>query len=413
MANKTICALTYGDTHVFTLPYGECSTAAATAAKVVAVQDGKFSLEKGARVCVKFTVTNTAAVGSLTLNVSGTGAKAIKYRGGNLGSAGYLAANRIYEFVYDGTDWELIGDINTNTTYSAATTSKAGLMSAEDKTKLDSISSNELSGLNKYWWRRCTLQKTNEVGPKTTIAVYMSNSSGYTNTYLTYSSDIVTDFNSLEITLATPTSKTASFYYSNPGALSAAYGKYTLYGNSAYLIGNNYTASSSDAYAYVVYLDAYKITPKILRGDWEYLSSDSSTTYPVGESGGYFYECLGLPYDNARHAPKIEEGYYIGTGTTGESNPCSLTFNFIPKVVFIFPVNYTNSKNGLLFMNGIARFDGFGTFYHSSGSQFSEHCVVSWNGNTVSWYSVEHTNSELAAIQHNVTNKKYLYLAIG
>lgn len=37
MANKAICALTYGDTHVFTLPYGECSTAAATAAKVVAV----------------------------------------------------------------------------------------------------------------------------------------------------------------------------------------------------------------------------------------------------------------------------------------------------------------------------------------------------------------------------------------
>ena len=123
MANKAICALTYGDTHVFTLPYGECSTAAATAAKTVAVQGGKFSLETGARVAVKFTVTNTAS--SPTLNVSGTGAKAIMYRGSAI-SAGYLAANRVYDFIYDGTDWELIGDIDTNTANSTGTTNKTG-----------------------------------------------------------------------------------------------------------------------------------------------------------------------------------------------------------------------------------------------------------------------------------------------
>lgn len=119
MANKTICALTYGDTHVFTLPYGTCSTAAATAAKTVAVQDGKFSLETGARVAIKFTVTNTAA--SPTLNVSGTGAKNIFYRGSAI-SAGYLAAKRVYEFIYDGTNWELIGDVDTNTTTTASST---------------------------------------------------------------------------------------------------------------------------------------------------------------------------------------------------------------------------------------------------------------------------------------------------
>ena len=74
----------------------------------------------GARVTVKFTVTNTAA--SPTLNVNGTGAKAIKYRGSTI-STGYLAANRVYEFVYDGTDYLFMGDINidTNTTYKAGT----------------------------------------------------------------------------------------------------------------------------------------------------------------------------------------------------------------------------------------------------------------------------------------------------
>lgn len=105
--------------------FSTCSTAAATAAKVVSCTG--FVLGTGARITVKFTVTNTAA--NPTLNVNSTGAKAIMYRGSAI-SAGYLAANRVYEFVYDGTDWELVGDINTdaNTTYTTATSSKAGLV---------------------------------------------------------------------------------------------------------------------------------------------------------------------------------------------------------------------------------------------------------------------------------------------
>ena len=96
--------------------FGTCSTAAGTAAKVVSLTN--FTLVTGARITIKFTVTNTAA--SPTLNVNGTGAKPIVYRGSAI-AAGYLAANRVYEFVYDGTNYALVGDIdtNTNTTYSA------------------------------------------------------------------------------------------------------------------------------------------------------------------------------------------------------------------------------------------------------------------------------------------------------
>ena len=95
--------------------FGTCSTEAATAAKVVSVAN--FVLATGSEVTVQFTVTNTAA--SPTLNVNGTGAKAIVYRNAAI-SAGYLAANRVYKFVYDGTNYELIGDIDTNTKYTAA-----------------------------------------------------------------------------------------------------------------------------------------------------------------------------------------------------------------------------------------------------------------------------------------------------
>ena len=104
--------------------YGTCSTAAGTAAKTVACAG--FVRVTGARICVKFAVTNTAPYP--TLNVNSTGAAQIYYRGGTI-VAGTLAANRTYEFVYNGTQYELVGDVDSNTTYSAftgATASAAG-----------------------------------------------------------------------------------------------------------------------------------------------------------------------------------------------------------------------------------------------------------------------------------------------
>lgn len=104
--------------------YATCSTVAATAAKTVELAN--FTLTTGSKITIKFTVTNTAA--SPTLNVNSTGAKAIMYRGTAI-SAGYLAANRVYEFTYDGTNWQLVGDINTDTnnkvTNTLNTTAKA------------------------------------------------------------------------------------------------------------------------------------------------------------------------------------------------------------------------------------------------------------------------------------------------
>lgn len=98
--------------------YGVCSTAAATATKDVACTG--FSLEVGAWIAVKFSVTNTAAIGSLQLNVNSTGAKPIKYRDGNVTTSSVLSAGRVYLFVYDGTNYNIVGDLDSNTTYTNA-----------------------------------------------------------------------------------------------------------------------------------------------------------------------------------------------------------------------------------------------------------------------------------------------------
>lgn len=110
MANL-IDSLKWGEIQgVFTLPYATCSTAAGTAAKTADVTN--FALEVGARILIKFATTNSAT--SPTLNINNLGAKPIWYRGSAI-SASTLAANRTYEFVYNGTQWELIGDLDTDT----------------------------------------------------------------------------------------------------------------------------------------------------------------------------------------------------------------------------------------------------------------------------------------------------------
>lgn len=127
--------------------YGECSTAANTAAKAVTIcTDGDttntaFTLIKGVSVQVKFTVTNTAA--SPTLNVNGSGAKAIYYNGAAI-TAGYLKVNKVYQFVYNGTQWDLVGDIDTNTTYTLPTASSSTLGGVKIGSNL-SISNGVLS----------------------------------------------------------------------------------------------------------------------------------------------------------------------------------------------------------------------------------------------------------------------------
>ena len=120
--------------------FGNCPTEYTTAAKTVSITDGTFSLEEGARVIVKFSnIANTAD--NPTLNVANTGAKNIFHKGVKITTdktKALLAG--ICDFIYDGTNWHLIGGnyIDTNTTYSdfvkSGPNAKSGLVPAPDKT---------------------------------------------------------------------------------------------------------------------------------------------------------------------------------------------------------------------------------------------------------------------------------------
>ena len=86
--------------------YAVCSTPAATVEKIVSCSG--FSLSTGARITIKFAVTNTAD--NPTLNVNNTGAKAIYYRGYAI-VASALQVNSIYDFIYDGIYYQIVGSV--------------------------------------------------------------------------------------------------------------------------------------------------------------------------------------------------------------------------------------------------------------------------------------------------------------
>lgn len=121
--NNTTKPLGKGSTPRFFV--GTCDTAANTAAKVVTCQEYD-TLTAGDVIFVKFTNTNSAAVGNITLNVNGSGAKGVKVRYN--GDATYngtiyanmIAANQTVMFTYDGNGWILMTPMLYNSQYSTA-----------------------------------------------------------------------------------------------------------------------------------------------------------------------------------------------------------------------------------------------------------------------------------------------------
>lgn len=85
--------------------YATCGTASATVAKVAMLAAGKLTLKAGATVAVRFTYANNAA--SPTLNVGGTGAKAIYTQGVRYA---YWEAGATVVFTYDGTYWRVASE---------------------------------------------------------------------------------------------------------------------------------------------------------------------------------------------------------------------------------------------------------------------------------------------------------------
>ena len=102
---------------------------------------------------------------------------------------------------------------------------------------------------------------------------------------------------------------------------------------------------------------------------------------------------------------KIATGSYVGTGTDNADNPSSLTFDFEPKVVFIYATS-SIMCGGHGYYTPAVFIRGCYITVMTSNQNYKE-LYTTWNGNTVSWYDASTSNVL------NNPSKTYRYVAIG
>lgn len=118
-------------------------------------------------------------------------------------------------------------------------------------------------------------------------------------------------------------------------------------------------------------------------------------------------------WGNAIPAVKLETGSYTGTGTSGSSNPNTLTFPFTPKIVFIAMQDGSQGISGRIFQS-FPWIYGTNQGVASYGEDQIEIGInnLSWDGTTLKWYSS--AGSLVGAdYQLNKNGVTYLYVAIG
>jgi len=112
--------------------------------------------------------------------------------------------------------------------------------------------------------------------------------------------------------------------------------------------------------------------------------------------------------DTSIPVPKIETGSYVGTGTSGASNPNTLTFPFEPKVVFVTNTNQSSLPSRYFItplIQGVTQASSISGTSNNTGTVYT--IVADWTNESVSWYGTNANN------QLNTSGQTYSYIAIG
>ena len=153
-------------------------------------------------------------------------------------------------------------------------------------------------------------------------------------------------------------------------------------------------------------------------------TEDKNTYYEgyVDQSGWTYFEFFEETHDKIGF---VETGYYVGTGESGELSPNSLTFDFVPKLIFLFDsggrphIQYDFDRYDSTPIYGLCsslttKFEKdklFNSPHYLSDYRGSIFAKKSEDGKTISWY-IEGKGVGGEA-QHNKAGVIYLYFALG
>lgn len=286
----------------------------------------------------------------------------------------------------------------------------------------DAVPDDVLAFLGKYsqyWWKRRVYTVAYEISLSTASSnVYFSNNYMAPNTVY-YAADIEISSNGA-VSLKNPQALACPRWEQSLDLLTAVKGMYvcnTLTSNSSvaadsktvYLISSSATFSldkSGNPYTDSAYAQVVSTHPVKTIGEWVYIMSSDRNAYPdSGISDGYEYQYLGVPFENAVTAVQIATGSYVGTGTYGASNPNSLTFDFVPKLVIVSGQGDSNNYGaGFIYFWGSKKY----TLIYVEYSGARPSCVVSLADKTMNWYDTKGNY-----YQCNDSGHVFNYIAIG
>ncbi len=120
---------------------------------------------------------------------------------------------------------------------------------------------------------------------------------------------------------------------------------------------------------------------------------------------------------------RVVTGTYVGTGTYGENNPCTLTFDARPMLVAVYEENMGNlfgheyessgPSNTMLALRGAAQATRYAQLYYGSGAYYTvDH--FTWGDTFFRWFSTKNsgTSSDTGKHQLNEKGVTYHYLAL-
>lgn len=121
-----------------------------------------------------------------------------------------------------------------------------------------------------------------------------------------------------------------------------------------------------------------------------------------------------LQFLDTGYSAQVETGSYVGTGTYGSSNPCSITFGFAPTLLIV-EGDKASSSSGNAYYTGIPYL--FTSSYlkvaqldANSANVYDNVVTVSNGGKTISWYRA---SGIVASQQLNESGTTYRWMAIG
>ena len=159
-------------------------------------------------------------------------------------------------------------------------------------------------------------------------------------------------------------------------------------------------SSSAFSVGKIYFFPANTVFTKQSSGNW-YASKYQTVTSHGKTEPEYTIEYLGKLGDRAR----VQVVSYVGTGTYGESNKNSLTFNFSPKVLLIAMSGEYNSR---MYTGTLYPFSECGINLAAGPGGWTSKLNCSKSKHEISWWSFDDNQTQL-----NISGRKYTAIAIG